>query len=451
VTLSAAAIFHFAGGAPVSAQSPTQVSEDDRVLLGDLYAQVQRVNPRAVAARSLAVATAARVAGATRPPDPQLQFGFMNYTIPGLAPMATLGMTQLQLMQMLPLGGKLALSGRVAGAQASASAARAQDVVWDVRTQTAMAFYDLYAADRALDVARETLRLLHDIAKTAESIYRVGEGRQTDILRATVEVAKMAEDTLRMQAMRESMVAKLNALLDRNTETGFGTPALPQFPDSIPKRGWLDSIAFVTRPMVRAGLDEVSAAGASEKLARKEIIPDLVIGVQYAQQGGEMGGTEHMGSLMFGASLPVFARDRQLKMREEAAAMKVMAQADLAAMRAETRGKIGEAYAALTRARNLARLYQTTVLPQAEATVASALAAYRVGSVDFMTLLDDRMTVNKYRQELYTLDADQGKAWAELEMLTGRELIDPNTTRQQVGAGIAPTRSDAPQQDGGAK
>jgi outer membrane protein TolC len=99
----------------------------------------------------------------------------------------------------------------------------------------------------------------------------------------------------------------------------------------------------------------------------------------------------------------------------------------------------------------LTRLYQTTVLPQAEATVASALAAYRVGSVDFMTLLDDRMTVNKYRQELYTLDADQGKAWAELEMLTGRELIDPNTTRHQVGAGIAPTRSDAPQQDGGAK
>lgn len=133
-----------------------------------------------------------------------------------------------------------------------------------------------------------------------------------------------------------------------------------------------------------------------------------------------------MGSLMFGASIPVFARDRQLRMREEASAMKQMAQADLASMRADTRGKIGEAYASLTRARNLSRLYRTTVLPQAQATVASALAAYRVGSVDFMTLLDDRMTVNKYQQELYALEADQGKAWAELEMLAGRELFDPN-------------------------
>jgi outer membrane protein TolC len=302
-----------------------------------------------------------------------------------------------------------------------------------------MAFYDLYATDRGLDVARETLRLLHDIAKTAESMYRVGEGRQTDVLRANVEIAKMAEDTLRMQAMRESMVAQLNALLDRDSEIRVGTPALPQFPDSAPARARLDSIAFGERPMVRAGLDAVSAATASEKLAHKEIIPDLAIGVQYAQRGGEMG-TERMGSLMFGASVPLFARDRQFRMREEAAAMTQMAQADLAAMRAETRGKIGEAYAALTRARNLARLYETTVLPQAEATVTSALAAYRVGSVDFMTLLDDRMTVNKYRQELYALEADQGKAWAELEMLTGRELIDPNTTRTQVGADGSPTR-----------
>ena len=58
-----------------------------------------------------------------------------------------------------------------------------------------------------------------------------------------------------------------------------------------------------------------------------------------------------------------------------------------------------------------------------------ALAAYRVGSVDFMTLLDDRMIVNKYRQELYVLEADQGKAWADLEMLTDRALIDSNSTK----------------------
>jgi cobalt-zinc-cadmium efflux system outer membrane protein len=396
--------------------------------LDDVYAAVQRSNPRITAARALARAAIARIPGALRPPDPQLQLGFMNYELPRLQPMPVLGMTQLQVMQMLPLGGKLALAGRTARAQASATTIRAEDVSWELRSQAAMAFYDLHTADRDLDVDRETLRLLRDIAAIAEAMYRVGDGGQADVLRARVEIARMAEDTLRMRAMRESMIARLDALLDRTPSPDIGAPALPVFPDSVPPRDWLDSVARDRRPMIRAGLEDVEAADASLRLARKEIVPDLQVGVQYGQRNGDMG-TERMGSLMLGASIPIFARSRQLQMREEASAMKLMAQADVAAMRAETRGRIGEAYAALVRARTLSRLYRTTILPQADATVTSALAAYRVGSVDFMTLLDNRMTVNKYRQELYALDADQGKAWADLEMLVGRVLLATHTER----------------------
>jgi cobalt-zinc-cadmium efflux system outer membrane protein len=132
-----------------------------------------------------------------------------------------------------------------------------------------------------------------------------------------------------------------------------------------------------------------------------------------------------MGSLMLGASIPVFAGRRQLKWRDEADAMRAMSVADLAYMKAETRGRIGEVIAMLNRARRLADLYTATVLPQAEAAVTSAVSAYRVGRVDFMTVLDNRMTVNRYRQELVTLRAEEGQAWAELEMLAGRELFDP--------------------------
>jgi outer membrane protein TolC len=265
----------------------------------------------------------------------------------------------------------------------------------------------------------------------------------------------MAEDTLRMQAMRQTMVARLDALLDRDAAATVATPALPRFPDSLPPRAWLDSVAAGGRPMIRAGLEEVRAADASATLAHRELIPDLQLGVQLGQRGATMTDpagmtrrtTERMGSLMIGASIPIFARDRQLRMRTEASAMRAMAEADVATMRAETRGKIGEAYAALVRARNLERLYRTTVLPQAEATVASALSAYRVGSVDFMTLLDDRMTVNRYREELATLEADEGKAWADLEMLTGRELLDADALAAAAttsGSPVATTIDDQP-------
>ena len=410
-----------------------QPPADERLSLARVLDEVTRANPRVAAADAQARAAAARVSSTTRPPDPQLQLGFMNYSLPRLAPMPVLGMAQAQLMQMFPLGGKLRFAGQAASASAAAAKARASDVVWELRSQAAMAFYDLYAAHQQLAVARETLRVLQDIARTAEAMYRVGEGRQADVLRAQVEIARMVEDTVRMQAMRESMEARLNALLDRDAGQILGVPQLPVFPDSVPSRRWLDSLAESERPMIRAGLDEVRAAEASERLARRELLPDLQVGLQYGQRGGSMTDattgepmgrtTDRMGSLMIGATVPIFARSRQLRMREEAGAMSRMARADLLAMRADTRGRVGEAYAALGRARRLAVLYRTTILPQAEATVSSSLAAYRVGGVDFMTLLDNRMTVNRYRQELATLESDEGKAWADLEMLTARVLV----------------------------
>jgi len=295
-----------------------------------------------------------------------------------------------------------------------------------------MAFYELYAIDQSIAVARETLRLLQDIAKTTESMYRVGEGRQVDVLRAQVEIARMTEDTIRMRTMRTGMTARLNALLNRSADETVKTPDLPAFPEITPMLESLQEIAQAGRPMIRAGIEVLQGSSASVNLAGRELFPDLQVGVQYGQRGSGPG-TERMGSLMVGATVPIFARSRQLKMREEAVAMRAMAEADLAAMRADTRGRVAEAFANLTRVRNLAVLYRNTVLPQAEATVSSALSAYRAGTVDFMTLLDDRMIVNKYRQELFALDAEQGKAWAELEMLLGRELFDPNAVSRQGG------------------
>ena len=404
-----------------------------RVGLGTIYREARVASPRNEAASALATAARARIASAKLPPDPEVQLGFMNYTIPGLSPMEPIGMTQLQVMQMLPLAGKLGLSGRVAEAQAQAAAERARDVTWAVRTQAAMAFYDLYATDRALEVARQTLRLLQDVLRTAEAMYRVGEGRQTDVLRAQVEIARMVEDTLRMTTMRTGMAARLNAVLNRAADTPVPSPEIPALPDSVPVLSTWLAESEGNRPMVQAARRDVDAAAAQATLARREIWPDLTVGMQYGQRGSLMG-TERMGSLMLGASVPVFAGQRQLRMRDEAAAMRRMAEAELLAMRATTRGDVTEAYANLVRARSLAALYRTTIIPQAEVTVASALAAYRVGSVDFMTLLDDRMTVNEYRQQLYALEAEQGKAWAELEMLLGRELFDPDTN----GRGMPP-------------
>ena len=347
----------------------------------------------------------------------------MNRTLWSLQPDPVLGMTQIQLMQTLPVAGKLGLAGHAAEARAAAARDRADDVRWDVRSRVAMAFYDLYEADRSLAVAVGTRGLLQDIAHTTQTMYAVGDGRQADVLRANVEVARMTEDIVRMQAMRSSMVARLNGTLARDVVDAVARPALPALPAEIPSLDSLQQMAEMHRPMLKAGEHDVLAALAEERLARREIWPDLQLGLQYGRQSLPTG-TQNMGSLMIGATLPVFAHGRQLQMREEAAAMRAEAEADLAVMRAETRGRVAELRANFVRARNLSTLYRSTILPQAAASVTASSAAYRVGEVNFMTLLDNQMTVNKYSQELFALEADEGKTLAELEMLIGQPLFD---------------------------
>ena len=413
----------------------------DQLRLGELYETARESNPGIAAARARAAAARARVSSAKLPADPELELGFMNRELPGLDPMPGVGMTQLTLMQMLPVAGQLGLKGSIARSQATAAAELAGESEWEVRSAIAMAFYDLYAADRQIAVTREALRLLDDIRQTAESMYRVGEGRQADVLRAQVQIAREAEDTVRMVAMRDAMAAKLEALLGvSGTEAAedgraffLRDPVLPAFPRFVPALDSLQGRALAARRMLKAGEAEVAAGATSVRLAQREIWPDLRIGVAYAQGPSlaamdEPTSTQRMGSLMLGASVPIFARGRQLAMRREAAAMQQMAAQDLTAMRADTRARVAAAHADLVRARRLQQLYRGTVLPQAAATVQSALSAYRVGTVDFMTLLDAQMLVANYRRDLVKLESEEGKAWAELEMLLSDELIDPNST-----------------------
>ncbi len=418
----------------LAAQTPAD-SAAPRLTLAEVFRILDAGSPRLEAARQMAFAAGARIKPVSTLPDPQIQFGLMNRNLPGLGLQDPLGMNQVQVMQMVPIAGQLGLAGRAATAQAGAARARVAELGWELRARAAMSFYEIYQLDRTIEVSAATQVLLRDIATTARTMYSVGQGRQADVLRAQVEIDRMTEEIARMRAMRDAAAARLNALLDRPAETPVPTPALPRFPRELAGADSLERQALAGRPMLAAGALDVEAAAAAQQRARREIWPDLQLGAQYGQRPMAEG-TDRMLSLMIGVSVPIWAGRRQLQMRRETEAMRLGAEAELRAMRAETRGRLGELNAAVRRTRSLRELYLSTILPQAEATVSSALSAYQAGEVDLPMLLEARMTVNRYRQQLFQLDAEEGTALAELEMLLGRPLFDPEITepRQPPGA-----------------
>jgi outer membrane protein TolC len=66
-----------------------------------------------------------------------------------------------------------------------------------------------------------------------------------------------------------------------------------------------------------------------------------------------------------------------------------------------------------------ARLYESTILPQARLAVQAALAAYRVNRLDFLNVLDSQMNVFNAEIAYATAVANYNKALAEIDFLTG--------------------------------
>jgi outer membrane protein, heavy metal efflux system len=402
-------------------------AQDAAATLGDYYELARQRSPMLRAALAGVDAAAAAEPSAGLPPDPELQLGIMNASLPGLrTDMPGAMAPSIQLMQMLPVPGKLRLAREIARQTTALAGTAVEETWWDVRARVAMAFYDIYRADQQLEVMQQTLDWLTQVEQVALTLYSTGAGRQSDVLRAGVEVARMKAEIERMHALRAVAAARLNAAVDLPAATPVPRLVFTPLPADVPERATLEQWADESRPLLAAARIAVEQARTREALARREIWPDLTLGLQYGQRGSDIG-TERMGSLMLGFSVPVFAGRRQLQMRTEAAAMTGMSAAELAALHADVRARVGELHAELSRAQSLIELYRSEVLPQADANVTSAFAAYRVGRVDFMTLVDAQMTLNRYSQELYALLAEYGWRTAELEMVLGREL--PATTR----------------------
>lgn len=396
------------------------------ITLASIYLALDSASPSIRGARANARAAEYRVAAAGRLSDPAIQLQLMNRDLPGFGLNDPLGMNQVQLTQMVPLGGKLGLQRRIAVARSDAARESVAEVTWSRRAAAAMAFFELQALDGRMSIARETRRLLEDVSKSATQRYGVGEGRQADVLRAQLEVNRMAGEIEDLLRMRAGAAARLNGVLNRTNAARVGETLRVDLPDQLPPLDTLIARAFRSRGMLRSAGADLRAATAATRLARSELWPDLEIGVSYGQRGMPDGGVERMMSLMLGATLPIWAGSRQLQMREEAAAEAAMAGAELEAVRADTRGRIEEAVARFEGATRLRHLYTSAILPQARATAQSAAIAYQSGDVDFMTMLDAVMQVNGYRDKQQQIDAEAGGALVELEMLTGTPLISGN-------------------------
>ena len=398
------------------AHAQTVTPQADTLTITEAVRLALANNPGLHAAEFSAQAAQQRIGPAGALPDPQLQFGLMNRMAGDFGSTSDpMTMNQVQVMQMLPFPGKLGRARDAVRHQAAAADADALEQRRMLIAQVAEEYSSLAYTDRALDAMTRTQGQLRDFAQVTTAMYAVGTGLQQDVLRAQVDVARMSEDITNMEQDRVAGAARLNTLLGREATAPVGALELPVDTLPLPSQDSLVALALQNRGALQAGVERVAAADASLAAARRDVFPDFQVGLAYQQRPA----FPSMVSLMVGVTLPVFAGSRQLPARREMAAMAQMATAEQLSLRNETTALVIETRARAERDRNLERLYRNEILPQARAAVQSALAGYRVGKVNYMTLIDNQMTVTRYEIETYRLQADYQHAKANLVALTG--------------------------------
>ena len=324
-------------------------------------------------------------------------------------------MNTIQLSQRIPWPGKLGFARERAELLADAEALDALEVERRLIARIRSMYFQLSFIDRALTVMRETRDLLRDFLDVSSTRYAVGEGIQQDVLQAQVAVARMTEDITVMEQDRVARAARLNALLGRPATVAIGALELSDPALDIPSVDALMIQAAAERPALAAARQRALAAEAGYRGARRQLYPDIVVSVGY----GHRPQFTDMASIMVGVSLPIFAGSSHLPLRREMAAEQAARVAHEQDLYNETFARLTELKAEAERATRLGRLYRESILPQARAAVESAFSAYRVGQVDYMTLVENELTVNRYEIESLRLAADFQRALAELEALVG--------------------------------
>jgi outer membrane protein TolC len=276
-----------------------------------------------------------------------------------------------------------------------------------------------YFLERNAQLAQEVLDLVQRLEQVAQGRYSSALGPQQDVIRAQVEQSAMRSELVALEGEGHHLMARLNALLARPVSAPLSAP---QQLRALPASSELDPLLLQDRlravnPALQAEQSRVQAAQKARELGLRNRYPDVTVGLAPIQYRNAIKEWE----LMVELTIPLQQSTRRAQERE-AEAMLSAATARREALANQVLSELSENLAAIEVARRNEALVASSLLPQAELTLQSALAAYENGKVDFATLLDAQRQIRQAKQSRIKTQLEAHLRLIEVERLLGEDL-----------------------------
>lgn len=400
-------------------QTPVEIEDPlaglSRLERDVLVRTVLERNPNLEAARHAWRAAAARPAQAGALEDPTLSYG--------LAPLS-LGSgdvnfgQEIRVEQPLPYPGSRALRRAQAEAEAEVVLSDYRTALLELAATAALLFEDYRLVQRAIEINQEHLRLLQDFQEVAAARYAAGLASQQDPIQAEIEGAELLQRGIELDAEREGLAARINALLHRQP----GLPLPLPGPDpaeprpALPSPEALEEAAIAARPEMAGRIAELRARQAGIDLARRQRKPDFGVMGSYNSMWMD---AEHRWMAGVSVSLPV-RRSRIAAAEAEAEARLAQAESERQRLEIEIRAGVRERLARLAEARRRVELYNDRLLPAVRDSIQAARAAFETGQASFLTVIEAERGLRRAQLGLEQALADRRRREVEIDHAAGR-------------------------------
>ncbi len=372
-----------------------------------------------VATRKLAVMEA-HVPAAGALDDPQ--FMYRGWGVPLRHPWDyDSAQNMLMISQSFSGFGKRGLRAEIARTDVAEAKAMLADKRLDIQVRVRKAFYDLLRTQDELRIHDEHVAIARQAVEAARIKYTVGKVPQQDILKAQVELTRLAEHLIHFEQDADMAAARLNTLMGREPTTPVSVRGDYAIPQTLPATEALEKLALASRPDLAEAQAALQKSTQEHALSNKSYTPDFTLAGGYMlMPSGSATRNNYMieGSI----TLPWLNRSKHDSEIAEAKAQVGELDAELAATRNAAFGQIQEALVQVKSAERLAELYRNLLQPQAHATLQSTVIAYENDRTDFLNLLDSQMTVVDMDLAYFQSLAEFEARFADLELAVGAPI-----------------------------
>ena len=380
-------------------------------------------NPEINAAIQAHRAALERVPQVTALPDPRLSYRYFFEEVE-----TRVGPQEhaIGISQTLPWFGKLRLQGVAASESARAAAERLASMRNKVIADVASAWYELYYLGQSIEIVRGNRDLVLHLERVARARYGTGAATHADVIRAQVELGNIENRLASLEDSRSPLSARLNTALNRPTTELFSLPTDVSFLSvSLSDEQILQRVAL-NNPELQATDFDIQAARALRERARKNYLPNFTLGVDYIATGqarnpGVTDSGDDVLSASVGVTLPIWRSSYDAGVKEaEAMIHRERYRRDqlLTQFHADT-------VTALFKLRDAQRqidLYQNTLLPKANESLAATQRAYSAGSAPFADLIDSQRVLLNFELSYARSITDHNQARTLIEKLIGQPL-----------------------------